>query len=687
MYSILDGLNEVQRAAATHKGGPEMVLAGAGSGKTRVLTTRIAWLIEQGVEPSAIVAITFTNKAANEMKERVLHLLHSTNTPTLQHSNASTPYVGTFHALCVRILRQQSKHIGIPSNFSIYDETDANALIKQVMKKFDISTKKVNPKAIKSAISSAKNELVAPNDYVSYGRGYFQEIVAKIYPEYQRLLRENQAMDFDDLLINAYMVLNGIPEVLDYYNNKWHYILVDEYQDTNKVQYLLAKLLARKDNNITVVGDAAQSIYAFRGADLRNIKQFMKDYPTVQVFNLEQNYRSTQKILSTASSLIKPNKRSHPVLELWTDNDEGENITLYEASSGKDESEHVVSEVLRMSSVCNIADMAVLYRTNAQSRQFEEAFIRNNVPYKIVGGVKFYDRREIKDLIAYLRLIINPSDSVSYERIVNTPPRGIGAVTLLQGGPKLDAFHKMIEEFREKAKALNALELLDLIIEKVSYRDYILDGTEEGLARWENIQELRSVASTFTGNGNLESTLAFLESISLLEQSDISKMSGNRVRVADDEKPNAVTLMTLHAAKGLEFAVVFLVGLEEGLLPHSRSLDSRFDIEEERRLCYVGVTRAKEILHLSYARTRTQFASFQANAPSRFLRDIPMEYVEMVKAPSSFDQVPKRFDSLSDTEWVYPDEYDNYSLDYNVDTRVKKRPKNYEKDPLNKWEI
>jgi DNA helicase II / ATP-dependent DNA helicase PcrA len=701
MVDLLSSLNSIQRAAVTYGPGPLMILAGAGSGKTKVLTHRIAWLIEQGISPYQILAITFTNKAAGEMKERVRKLLGEgvnletkdgklvTNLPlsNSQVSNFSSalPKLGTFHAVCASMLRQHSHHIGIPNNFSIYDETDANALIKQAMKTFDIPVKKINPSAVKSAISGSKNELVSAGEYRGYARGYFQENVARIYPEYQRLLRENQALDFDDLLIETVRLLTEENGVLDYYHEKYQYILIDEYQDTNKIQYLLAKLLAKKNRNINVVGDAAQSIYAFRGADLRNINQFLEDYPEAKVFNLEQNYRSTQKILALATSVIKPNKSAHPVLELWTENGDGDDITVYESADGNDEVNFVVGEIQRYTGPSDwgslrdklekktvgptgdkkYSDIAVLYRTNAQSRTFEEGFIRAGIPYQIIGGVRFYERREIKDLVAYLRLINNPKDTVSFERIVNVPPRGIGQVTVKQGGEKLDQFHALMEQLRRRADELSVVDLLDNVIERIKYKNYIHDGSEEGLSRWENVMELRSVAERFSALGGRESLIAFLESISLLEQTDMTQDANARVKVGagatsfENEGADRVTLMTLHAAKGLEFPLVFLVGMEEGLFPHNRSLEDEFQIQEERRLCYVGVTRARERLYLTYARNRLYFGKFMMNMPSRFLKDVPGSITV-----------------YKQTEVVSYMGGDNYAY----------RQDEYEGDPMNPWE-
>lgn len=634
---LLEGLNDIQQQAVQHKDGPMLVLAGAGSGKTRVLTHRVAWLIDQGVVPTSILAITFTNKAAGEMKERIQTILRS-------RTDGGMPIIGTFHAMCVRILRRHSQHIGIPNNFSIYDTTDTNALVKQVMKKMDISTKKVNPSAVRSTISNAKNEMVGAGEYGNYTKGYFYDMVGKIYPEYQKLLKENQALDFDDLLLYTYELISQVDEVREYYHREWQYIMVDEYQDTNKVQYLLTKLLAEHNRNIGVVGDAAQSIYAFRGADLRNVNQFLEDYPEAEVYNLEQNYRSTRKILKAATAIIKPNEKSHPVLTLWTDNDEGEHLTVFEAGNAKDEIDYVIAQIEQGTlDGKKFEDFSVLYRTNAQSRTVEEGLIRAGIPYTMIGGVKFYERKEIKDLISYLRYIQNSQDSVSYERIVNTPPRGIGAVTFEQGGPALDRFHEMMDRFREKAQTLNVSELLDHVLETTKYRDYILDGSEEGIARWENIQELRNVAEEYADEGPVTSLSSFLESVALLEQTDITTNEASGVNVGEGTGNDRVILMTLHAAKGLEFPTVFLVGMEEGVFPHSRSLDDDFQIEEERRLCYVGITRAKEKLYLTYARNRMTYGSFNVNMPSRFLNDLPQDLLEWERSPqvikSSWDQI------------------------------------------------
>lgn len=679
MSKLFANLNSVQKEAVTYGEGPMLVLAGAGSGKTRVLTHRVAWLIEQGIEPASILAVTFTNKAATEMRVRVLKLLKSLRAEVPK----SQPCLGTFHATCARVLRKHAHLLGFPNNFLIYDATDQKALIKQTMKELGLSVKNFNPSAILAAISSAKNELIDEHEYASFASGFFQEKAAEVYPLYQKLLRKNSALDFDDLQNFVVKLFQENPNILTPFQDFFQYILVDEYQDTNKVQYVLTKMLAGKYQNINVVGDCSQSIYAFRGANLRNVIQFKTDYPNAKVFRLEQNYRSTQKILDTATAVIAVNKTAHPVLRLQTENKGGAPISLYQAENEMDEAEFVVRNVVNVVSPSaalpqqnRFSDFAVLYRTNAQSRVLEEAFLRAGIPYKLVGGVRFYERREIKDILAYLRLIHNSNDSVSFKRIVNVPPRGIGPVALKAqrnrqspiANRQLDKFQEMIGDFRKPHKQLNALELMDGILERIKYEDYINDGTDEGLTRWENVQELRSVAAGFTGLPPEESLGSFLESVALIEQNEVTS---NKERVHIDIKPNitlrvestdiegklslrvdktgnldterkltlrvgkgetevvgAVTLMTLHMAKGLEFPIVFIVGMEEGIFPHSRSLLDTFDLQEERRLCYVGITRAMKKLFLTFARRRLFFGNQTANPPSRFLSDIPEHLVE-----------------------------------------------------------
>ncbi len=595
MVDILSDLNPRQQAAVTATDGPVLVLAGAGSGKTKVLTYRVAYLVAKKLaEPSEILLVTFTNKAANEMKDRVLKLLAASD-----QTQVTFPLAGTFHSVCTKILRLDGREIGIPTGFAIYDDSDSTDLVKDIMKKMDISTKNYNPSAILATISQAKNQLINSLEYPQYARGHFQEIVSQIYLSYQKSLHENEALDFDDLIMETVRLFTKSPETLNKYQTRWRYILVDEYQDTNHAQFELTRLLAKKYHNICVVGDFSQSIYSWRGADFKNLLNFKTEFPQVRTFNLEQNYRSTQKILDAAYGVISKNK-THPILKLWTNKDGGEKIILYEARNEQDEALFIVSELTRLtqSAKFTLADFAVLYRTNAQSRVIEETFLHSGVPYILVGGTRFYERKEIKDVLSYLRLIHNPKDTVSYKRVEKL------------GKGRLAKFleHKFVP-------TTNSLELLDKTLEVASYLDLFDADNEEDLARLENIKELRSVAQEFP------QLQEFLENVSLVEKESRRSVSGN-----------AVTLMTLHAAKGLEFPVVFMVGMEEGLFPHSRSLMDSLEMEEERRLCYVGITRAKEKLYLTYARRRLFFGANTSNIISRFLADIPEDLLE-IKLP------------------------------------------------------
>ncbi len=594
---LLNDLNESQQKAVTHTDGPILILAGAGSGKTRVLTYRVAYLIgEKHVPPHQILMVTFTNKAAGEMKERIRQLLSG---------SLDIPYAGTFHSLCAKILRIEGKHIGIPTGFLIYDDQDQTDAVKDIMKKLDISQKNFNPGAILHTISEAKNELLPPAEYSQYARGYFQETVARVYLAYQKLLRENEALDFDDLLMKTVQLFEANPEILGKYQEKYHYVLVDEYQDTNKAQYLLTKLLAGRYKNLCVVGDASQSIYRWRGADFRNITNFTNDFPNAAIFNLEQNYRSTQIILDAAFGVISKNT-THPILKLWTDKHGGEKITLYEARNEHDEATFLIQTILQSNRP--FSDFAVLYRTNAQSRVIEEAFLHAGVPYTLVGGTRFYERKEIKDVLAYLRLIANPKDTVSYGRAEKI------------GKGRLEKFLEFAQEIKSDDKLISftTLELLDTVVEKTHYLELYDANVEDEAYRLENIKELRSVATEFP---NLTE---FLETIALIEQEytpkNVKKIEGKR---------DAVTLMTLHAAKGLEFPIVTIVGMEEGIFPHSRSLMEKEELEEERRLCYVGVTRAKEKLYLTYANRRLFFGTRTSNTISRFIADIPQHALEL----------------------------------------------------------
>ena len=635
---ILATLNPAQREAVEAIEGPVLILAGPGSGKTRVITHRVAHLVKLcGVSPHHIMAVTFTNKAAREMRERLEQLLG-------QAVEALT--LGTFHAICARILRREGKAIGLDASFVIYDEEDQLSLIKQALEELNLDPKQYAPRALHSAISSAKSRLIGPEGYAQWVNSYFEEIVSRIYQRYQELLSHGQAVDFDDLLMRTVQLFQDHPQILSRYQSKYVHILVDEFQDTNIAQYMLMKQLAGKYRNLCVVGDPDQSIYSWRFADLRNILSFEKDYPEAKVVFLEQNYRSTKTILEVASDIISANVQRKPK-KLWTENEDGASVTLIESYNAEEEAQSVVNEIEKLISQEQISlkDCAVMYRVNAQSRILEETFLRYGVPYKLVGGTRFYQRREVKDIIAYLRLIHNPQDNVSLSRIMNVPSRGVGQRTLSQlqswakahdaslfealkqvghdviaSGAKqslppritqaLAGFDALMAGLIAQSRELSLSGLLDEILEHTRYREYVLD-KEGGEERWENVMELKSVASDYDELDPEEALAAFLEKVSLV--SDIDEL---------DEKADAVTLITLHQAKGLEFPAVFIVGLEEGILPHRRSFDDPAEMEEERRLCYVGITRAKKRLHLLRSYRRSLFGGSTANPPSRFLQDI-----------------------------------------------------------------
>jgi len=598
--SLLNDLNSDQQAAVKYTEGPVLILAGAGSGKTRVLTCRAAYLIgEKHISPHNILMLTFTNKAANEMKKRITKLIP-------RSFSEVGPFAGTFHSFCVKVLRIDGKHIGIPDDFVIYDETDQLDAIKDIMKRLDISSKNFNSGAVLHTISEAKNELISDIEYPQYARGHFQETVATVYIEYQKMLAQNHALDFDDLLTKTVQLFTKEKEILAKYQEKYHYILIDEYQDTNRAQYVISKLLSARYRNICVVGDASQSIYRWRGADFRNIINFKHDFPDVVEFHLEQNYRSTQTILAAAFGVISKNT-THPILKLWTDKGGGAPITLYEARSEHDEATFLVQTILQASRA--FADFAVFYRTNAQSRVLEESFLHAGIPYVLVGGTRFYERREIKDVLAYLRLIANPKDTVSYHRIEKL------------GKGRLDKFLKFAEMIAKDAKlvSLTTLELLDGVLAATQYLELYDANVEEEAYRLENIKELRSVATEFPR------LTEFLETVALMETQE-SKLPKRDVYA--DRSVGAVTLMTMHAAKGLEFPIVFMIGMEEGLFPHSRSLMDKDEIEEERRLCYVGITRAKEKLYLTFANRRLFFGTRTQNIISRFIADVPQHVLD-----------------------------------------------------------
>jgi len=635
---ILTTLNPAQREAVEAIEGPVLILAGPGSGKTRVITHRIAYLIKScGVSPHNIMAVTFTNKAAREMKERLEQLLG-------QAVEALT--LGTFHAICARILRREGKAIGLESSFVIYDEEDQLSLTKQALEELNLDPKQYAPRALHSAISAAKSRLIGPKDYAQRVSSYFEEIVHRIYQCYQQLLTQGRAVDFDDLLMKTVQLFQDHPQILSRYQSRYVHILVDEFQDTNIVQYMLMKHLAGKYRNLCVVGDPDQSIYSWRFADLRNILSFEKDYPEAKVVFLEQNYRSTKTILDVASDIISVNMQRKPK-KLWTENEDGTSVIVIESYNAEEEAQSVVNEIEKLTGQEQISlkDCAIMYRVNAQSRALEETFLRYGVPYRLVGGTRFYQRREVKDIIAYLRLIHNPQDNFSLTRIINVPVRGIGQRTLshLQDWAKahetslfealkqvshnviasevkqslppriiqaLAGFDAAVAQLITRSRELNLSGLLDEILEHTRYREYILN-KEDGEERWENIMELKSVASEYDEIDPQEALAVFLEKVSLV--SDIDEL---------DEKADAVTLITLHQAKGLEFPAVFIVGLEEGILPHRRSFNDPEEMEEERRLCYVGITRAKKRLYLLRSYRRSLFGGSTANPPSRFLQDI-----------------------------------------------------------------
>jgi len=638
-------LNPQQRQAVEATEGPLLIMAGAGSGKTRVLTHRIAYLIAtRKAPPWAILAITFTNKAAREMQDRVSRLVGGPEGRDI--------WVSTFHSMCVRILRRDIERIGFTSNFSILDSTDQLSVIRNCMKEQNIDTKKFEPKAVQAAISAAKNELITPQQYEQKIGDYFEGIVAKIYTQYQKQLRQNNSLDFDDLIMKTIELFKAAPDVLDFYQKKFQYIHVDEYQDTNRAQYMLCRMLADKHHRICVVGDSDQSIYRWRGADISNILNFEKDYPEAKTILLEQNYRSTSTILNAANEVIGHNTGRKPK-KLWTDKGDGDKIKVYRANSEHDEGYFVTTEIHNsVKSGRNYRDHAILYRTNAQSRVIEEILIKSDIPYQIVGGIKFYDRKEIKDLLAYLRVLSNPDDDISLTRIINVPKRGIGDTTVAkladaaaQRGTSiyrvlevvddlgfagrtrnaLVEFFDMIHGLHQMVPYLSVTELTEKLLEVTQYRlELQNENTLEARSRLENIDEFLSVTMEFENNNEDKSLVSFLTDLALI--ADIDSMNDNN----DAEKPNddAVVLMTMHSAKGLEFPVVFIIGMEEGVFPHSRAFLDDEELEEERRLAYVGITRAEEKLFLSCAQMRTLFGRTTANPPSRFLDEIPEELKE-----------------------------------------------------------
>lgn len=631
--NLLTGLNDAQRLAVEHTSGPLLMLAGAGSGKTKTLTHRIAYLIaEHGVPSNRILAVTFTNKAAREMRERLAFLLGEN-----ADNRSFMPWMGTFHSICVRLLRMEGEHIGVPRSFVILDDADRQSFIKQAMKQLGVSEKSYPPRSIGSIISSAKNDGVTASEYSATAALPLQKVVADVYPRYEHLRREAAALDFDDLLLEAVRLFSEVPELREKWRNYFSHILIDEYQDTNAVQYKLIKLLVGDEKNICVVGDDWQSIYSWRGADFTNILNFERDFPGATVVKLEQNYRSTQAILEAANNVITKNlQRSDK--KLWTDKAGGLPVQSLYVSSELHEAESVISRIKTAVDmrVRRYQDFAVLYRTNAQSRAMEEMLIRYGIPYKLVGGTRFYDRKEIKDVLAYLRLIYQPSDRASFMRIVNVPTRGLGATSVgkfidwydaqsgttlvealqnaqLCGGLQTKAVTALshlghsIAELAAKQETIALPELIEAVIKKFGYLSYLNDGTPQAEDRQENVRELVSDAKE---RGDVD-LATYLEEVALVSDLDAMKSDAD-----------AVTLMTMHAAKGLEFPVVFIIGMEESLFPHSRALYDASEMEEERRLCYVGMTRAREELYLLSASSRLIFGNRQYNPPSRFMSDI-----------------------------------------------------------------
>lgn len=642
---ILHGLNPQQRQAVEKTDGPVLILAGAGSGKTRVLTQRIAFLIqEMNVAPWSILAITFTNKAAREMRERVGRIVKQ---------GADDIWISTFHSLCVRILRRDIDRMGISRSFSILDAGDQQNVIKQCLKELNLDPKKYEPRNVLAAISGAKNELLDPKMYEKRVGDPFTKAVAQVYELYQKKLKRNQSLDFDDLIMTTVRLFQDVPEVLEYYQKKFRYVHVDEYQDTNRAQYLLISMLAAKWRNVCCVGDADQSIYKWRGADISIILNFEKDYPEATTIKLEQNYRSTKTILEAANAVIAKNVNRKPK-NLWTENPGGDKIYAFEGDSEHDEAYFIVETIKQQLATYKRFDkFAILYRTNAQSRVLEDVLIKSTIPYTIVGGLKFYDRKEIKDILAYLRLISNPDDDISLERIINVPKRSIGDTTVdkiqayasahgmtmyqaiqevgYMGLPArttnaIGAFGELITNLINMADFLSVTELVEEVLKRTGYRDVLKEEKSlESEARLENIEEFLSVTQEFEKKSEDRTLLAFLTDLALV--ADIDTL-GDEEQGEDVPAEGQVTLMTLHSAKGLEFPVVFLVGMEEGVFPHSRALFDDSEMEEERRLAYVGITRAEERLYLTRARMRTLFGRTNTNAASRFFAEIPADLLD-----------------------------------------------------------
>ncbi|GED16467.1 DNA helicase PcrA [Aneurinibacillus migulanus] len=637
----LQGLNPQQKEAVLATDGPLLLLAGAGSGKTRVLTQRIAYLLsEKKVAPWSILAITFTNKAAREMKDRVSAIVGP---------DAEDIWISTFHSMCVHTLRRDIDHIGYNRNFTILDSSDQLSVVKQCLKELNIDPKKFDPRAVLGFISTAKNELKTPEQYGDMAMGPIEQVSQRVYTLYQKKLKSNNSLDFDDLIMKTIQLFEEVPEVLEFYQKKFRYVHVDEYQDTNRAQYMLVKMLAAGHKNICVVGDSDQSIYRWRGADITNILNFEKDYPNARTILLEQNYRSTKKILEAANKVISNNFGRKPK-NLWTENDDGAVIRYYTADSEHSEAYYIVDQIQKaVDRGRAYRDVAILYRTNAQSRVIEEVFVKSGIPYNIVGGTKFYDRKEIKDMLAYLRLISNPDDDLSLTRIINVPKRGIGAgtvekiatyaaqqgISMYKAIQEVDQiglsarftdsvvkFARLITELESMQEYLSVTELAEEVLKRTEYREELRrEGTLEARSRVENIEEFLSVTMEFERTNEDKTLVAFLTDLALV--ADIDKLDET-----EEDKGNAVVMMTLHSAKGLEFPMVFLAGMEEGIFPHSRALFEEVEMEEERRLAYVGITRAEQELFLTRALMRTLYGQTKMNAPSRFIEEIPEHLIQ-----------------------------------------------------------
>ncbi|NWO12492.1 DNA helicase PcrA [Virgibacillus sp.] len=639
--TLLKGLNQQQREAVMHTDGPLLIMAGAGSGKTRVLTHRIAYLLaEKDVSARNVLAITFTNKAAREMKERVKRLVG----PESEYM-----WVSTFHSMCVRILRRDIDRIGYNSNFTILDSSDQLSVVKQVLKNLNIDPKKTEPRAMLGQISAAKNELITPEEYNKRVGNFFERQVGQVYEAYQKMIVKNQSLDFDDLIMQTIHLFKRVPEVLEYYQRRFQYIHVDEYQDTNHAQYALVKMLASRYQNLCVVGDSDQSIYRWRGADIANILTFEKDYPTSRTIMLEQNYRSTKSILAAANHVIDNNTSRKPK-KLWTENEEGKQIHYFQGATEQEEALFVTEKIQQLTreGEYSPSDVAILYRTNAQSRAIEDTLVKSNMAYQMVGGTKFYERKEIKDIIAYLRLIANPNDDLSFERVVNVPKRGIGKTSVerlreyaalhdisfndavkevdftgvsKKAANALAAFSSLIQSLSQQQEFLTATDMVEAVLTRTGYETMLKNERSiEAQSRLENLEEFMTVTQDFEAASEDKTLVAFLTDLALI--ADIDQVDEEEI-----EAEAKITLMTLHAAKGLEFPVVFLIGMEENVFPHSRSMFDDEEMEEERRLAYVGITRAEKELYLTHARMRTLFGRTNMNPISRFINEIPEELI------------------------------------------------------------